>query len=84
MSRKHAPPPATDLQVTLGAIARRRNELLAEGHALASLVVVLDPLLWAVIRPLWGNSVVHEMLGMLAELDERADGWRVEVRVRPG
>ena len=82
MSRKHAPPSATDLQVTLGAIARRRDELLAEGHALASLVVVLDPPLWTAVRPLWGAVPVHELLAMLAQLDERADGWRIEVRGR--
>lgn len=82
MSRKHAPLPASDLQVTLGAIARRRDVLLAEGHALASLVVVLDPPHWAAVRPMWGASIVRFMLGMLAELDERADGWRIRVRDR--
>ena len=80
MSRKHAPPPATDLQVTLGAIAHRRNELMAEGHALASLVVLPDPPLWTTVRPLWGAAPVHELLAMLAVQDERVDGWRIEVR----
>ena len=80
MSRKHAPPPASDLQVTLGAIARRQDVLLAEGHALASLVVVLDAPLWAAMRPMWGTSAIRKLLGMLAELDERAEGWRIRVR----
>ena len=82
MSRKHALPPATRLQVIFGAIAWRRDVLLAEGHALASLAVVLDPPLWAAMKALWGASAVRSMLGMLAELDERADGWRIRVKER--
>jgi hypothetical protein len=49
--------------------------MLAEGHPLGALVVVLDPVLWDVMSPVWGNSVVKDMLGMVAELDEKGVGW---------
>jgi hypothetical protein len=54
--------------------------LLAEGYALGSLVVVLDPPLWTAVRPLWGAVPLHELLAMLVERDERADGRRISVR----
>ena len=59
----------------------------AEGHHLGSLVVVLDPVLWDVMRPVWGTSAVKDMTGMMAELDEKGVGWVVRVKgrsFRPG
>jgi hypothetical protein len=29
---------------------------------------------------LWGNSVVKDMLGMVAELDDKGAGWVVRVK----
>jgi hypothetical protein len=55
------------------AIARRRDKRRARAPP-GILVVVLDPVLCDVRRPLWGNSVVKDMLGMVAELDEKGDG----------
>jgi hypothetical protein len=54
--------------------------MLAEGHPLGALVVVLDPVLWDVMRPVWGTSAVKDMTGMMAELDEKGVGWVVRVK----
>ena len=78
MSRKHARSPDGDLLTTSKAIARERARLEAEGQRPVS--VILGPELWAAYRPIWGQSAVKDLLGMRAELDERAKGWAIRCK----